>query len=423
MAKTKNFRFKYGHSHMDFSVPEDGLLGELKMAALPVLPDPAGAIRRALENPIDSPPLRAILKPGKTVSLLVNDTTRVANTHVFMPVLLDVINAAGIADENISLIFALGTHRAMSEEEMEREVGRDAARRLKKYNPDCKDRSQYVYLGDTSYGTPVCLYKKMVESDYIICTGSIVHHFFAGFGGGRKAIFPGAAYYESIRKNHALMLRPGAAIGRLEGNPVYEDQMEAVKKCPPAFLLNVVLNENKEFLGVFAGNYITAHLKACQMVDQAYGVEIPAPADLVVATCGGYPKDINVYQLQKTMDNAHCAVREGGAAILFGECSEGSGSETYEKLMARCVTPEAVEEEIRRDFQIGAHKAFSVTRLMKKATFILVSSLAPELARKLLFTPAASFAQAMDIAKTIVGERPSIYLMPQGSLTVPRVRQ
>ncbi|MDR2007024.1 MAG: nickel-dependent lactate racemase [Acidaminococcales bacterium] len=423
MPKTKNFRFKYGNSYIDFAVPQDRLLGELKTAPLPVLPDPVGAVRRALDEPIDAPPLSAILKPGKTVSLLVNDTTRVANTHVFMPVLLDIINAAGIPDENISLIFALGTHRAMSGEEMARVAGRDAARRLKKYNPDCKDRSQYVYLGDTSFGTPVWLYKKMAESDYIICTGSIVHHFFAGFGGGRKAVFPGAAYYESIQKNHALMLRPGAAIGRLEGNPVYEDQMEAAKKCPPAFLLNVVLNENKEFLGVFAGNYITAHRKACQMVDQAYGVEIPAPADLVIATCGGYPKDINVYQLQKTMDNAHCAVRDGGAVIIFGECAEGSGSETYEKLMERCPTPEAVEEDIRRDFQIGAHKAFSVTRLMKKAAFILISGLPPELARKLLFTPAASFGQAMDIAKSIVGEHPSIYLMPQGSLTVPRVRQ
>jgi nickel-dependent lactate racemase len=218
------------------------------------------------------------------------------------------------------------------------------------------------------------------------------------------------------------MLRPEAVIGRLTGNPVYEDQMEAVKKCPPAFLLNVVLNENKEFIGVFAGHYLSAHLRACQMVDQAYGVEIPAPADLVIASCGGYPKDINVYQLQKTMDNVHCAVREGGAAILFGECAEGSGSEAYEKLMERCATPEAVEEHIRRDFQIGAHKAYSVTRLMNKASFILISSLSSELARKLLFTPAASFDAAMKIAENIVGKDPSIYLMPQGSLTVPRIK-
>ncbi len=418
----RKFTFKYGRGKVDFELPEERLLGELKMAELPVIADPAAAIRDALRSPIDSPPLCAILKPGQTVAVIVNDTTRVANTHVFMPVLLDEINASGIPDENISLIFALGTHRAMTEEEMISEVGAEVAQRLKKYNPDCHDQSQFKYFGSTSFGTPVWLYKQAVECDHIIATGSIVHHFFSGFGGGRKAVFPGIAYYESIQKNHSLMLSPGSAIGRLDGNPVYEDQMEAAKMCPPSFLLNVVLNEKKEFHGVFAGHYITAHRKACELVDAAYGVEIATEADLVVATCGGFPKDINVYQLQKTMDNAWCAVREGGVVILFGECEEGSGSATYEQLMARCTTPDAVEADVRANFQIGAHKAYAVTRLMKKATFILISALPPEMAKMLLFTPAKDFTEAMAIAKGLVGDTPTSYTMPQGSLTVPRLK-
>ena len=419
----KNYSFKYGNTHLDFQLPEEQILGELEMAALPIIDNPQQAILDALRNPIDSPPLKDILKPGQTVSIIVNDTTRVANTHVFMPILLDEINAAGIPDENISLVFALGTHRPMTDEEMDKEVGPEIARRLKKYNPDCRDKSQFTYIGETSFGTPVWFFTKVVESDHIICTGSVVHHFFAGFGGGRKALFPGVSLYETVQHNHSLMLRPEVAIGKLHGNPIYEDQIEGVKMHPPSFLLNTVLNEKKEFLGIFAGNYITAHLKACEMVDKTYGVEIEQEADLVIATCGGYPKDINVYQLQKTMDNAHCAVRQGGVVILLGECKEGSGSAKYEELMSRCTTIEAVEEDIRKDFQIGAHKAYSVTRLMKKATFVLVSSLPTELAKKLLFTPAASVQQALDIAKTIVGDKPSIYLMPQGSLTVPRLKK
>ncbi len=419
----KNFTFKYGRGKVDFALPDERFLGDLKMAALPVIKEPEAAILHALRQPIDSPPLREILKPGQTVAVIVNDTTRVANTHVFMPVLLDEINACGIPDENISLVFALGTHRAMPEEEMISEVGAAVAKRLKKYNPDCHDQSQFKFYGTTSFGTPVWIYNEAVKCDHIIATGSIVHHFFSGFGGGRKAIFPGVAYYESIQKNHSLMLQPGSAIGVTYGNPVYEDQMEAVKMCPPSFLLNVVLNEKKEFLGVFAGNYITAHQEACKLVDAAYGVEIKEEADLVIATCGGFPKDINVYQLQKTMDNAWCAVRPGGVVILFGECEEGSGSATYEKLMARCTTPEAVEEDVRANFQIGAHKAYAVTRLMKKATFILVSALPPALAKLLLFTPAKDFNEAMNIAKSIVGDSPTIYTMPQGSLTVPRLKK
>ncbi len=419
----KQVTFKYGKTTVDFQIPSDNLLGDLKMAKLPAIANPKEAILQALRAPIDSPALKDILQPNQTVAIIVNDTTRVANTSVFMPILLDEINQAGIPDKNISLIFALGTHRAMTNEEMLSEVGKEAFERLEKYNPDCKDNSQFTEIGHTSYGTPVRFFKKALEADHIICTGSVVHHFFAGFGGGRKAIFPGISHYETVRKNHSLMLEPGVAIGKLHGNPIYEDQMQGVKMHPPSFLLNVVLNEKKEFLGIFAGNYITAHLKACEMVDEAYGVQIDKEADLVIATCGGYPKDINVYQLQKTMDNAHCAVREGGVVILFGECIEGSGSTTYEQLMDRCHSPKAVEDDIRADFQIGAHKAYSVTRLMNKAKFILVSSLSPELAEKLLFTPARDFEHAMQLAKTIVGDNPTIHLMPQGSLTVPRLKK
>lgn len=166
----------------------------------------------------------------------------------------------------------------------------------------------------------------VTQADHVICTGSVVHHFFAGFGGGRKAILPGVAYYETIRKNHSLMFDPNAVIGRLEGNPVYHDQIEGAEMCRPTFLLNVVLNEKKELLKVFAGDNIEAHSACCKFVDEVYGVKIKQEADLVIASCGGYPKDINVYQLQKSMDNAWCAIRSGGVVIIFGECVEGSGS-------------------------------------------------------------------------------------------------
>jgi nickel-dependent lactate racemase len=258
-----------------------------------------------------------------------------------------------------------------------------------------------------------------VEADHIVCTGSIVHHYFAGFGGGRKAMLPGVASYETICRNHALMLEPGAEIGKLRGNPVYEDQIEGVEFRRPSFLLNVVLNEKREFLRVFAGDYIQAHLVACEFVDQVYGAPIPQPADLVIATCAGYPKDINVYQLQKTMDNAWVAVRDGGVVIILGECEEGVGSDQYLHWMEEYRTPEKIEEKTRCEFIVGGHKAYAVTRLMKKAQFILVSALDPALARTLLFHPARDMAEALDLASARVGRNPQILLMPQGSLTVP----
>jgi len=419
----KEYSLKYGKGEVQFDLNHSLVLGELMIKESPVLDDPAAAIREALANPIGSKPLREIVKPGQTVAIIVNDPTRVANSYVFLPVLLEELNAAGVPDQDIRIVFSLGMHRPMEEAEMIETVGAEVAKRVKMYNSDAKDQSQFQFFGTTSRGTPVYFNKLVAEVDHIICTGSIVHHFFSGFGGGRKAMLPGVAYSETIRHNHSMMFDPKASIGRLEGNPVYLDQVEGAEMCRPSFLLNVVLNENKKFLKVFAGDYVEAHKEACKFVDEVYGVPIDQQADLVIASCGGYPKDINVYQLQKTMDNAWCAVREGGVVIIIGECIEGSGSSLYEKTMEEYKTPERIETELRANFQIGAHKAYAVTRLMKKAEFILVSSLDPELARKLLFTPAATMKEALQLAYGKLKPRRSIIVMPMASLTVPLLKE
>jgi nickel-dependent lactate racemase len=219
-----------------------------------------------------------------------------------------------------------------------------------------------------------------------------------------------------------MMFDPNAVIGKLEGNPVYHDQVEGVQMCRPSFLINTVLNEKKEFLNVFAGDFVTAHQQACKFVDVVYGVEVDERADLVIATCGGYPKDINIYQLQKTMDNAWCAVKDGGVVIVLGECREGTGSALYEKTMQENDSADKVEATLKANFQIGAHKAYAVTRLMKRAEFILVSSLDPALARTLLITPAKDIDEALKLAFEKLGSDASVILMPQGSLTVPRLK-
>ncbi len=415
----KKYKFKYGRTELSFELEANLVLKELKIKDYPPLPDPEMAIREAIRSPIKSPPLREIVRPGQKVAFIVNDSTRVANSHIFMPILLDELNAAGIPDEDMFIIFAVGAHRLVAEEEMVQLVGEKVAQRVKMYNSDARDPQQFKYMGRTSRGTDVYFHKKVVEADHIILTGSIVYHFFAGFGGGRKALLPGVASFETICRNHALMLEPGAGLGKLKGNPVYEDQVEGAEMLRPSFLLNVVLNEKKEFLKIFAGDYIQAHLEGCAFVEQIYGVEIPAPADVVIASCGGYPKDINVYQLQKTMDNAWLAVKEGGVVIILGECLEGVGSDDYLQWMKQYKTPEKIEERVRANFIVGGHKAYAVTRLMKKAQFILVSSLDPELVRTLLFTPAKDMEEALKLAYSRLGPQPSIILMPLGSLTVP----
>jgi nickel-dependent lactate racemase len=416
---TKEYNFKYGRRSVRFNLDPQLVIGELTIRDHPPLQDPAGEIQKAIRNPIHSQPFGEIVKPGQTVCFLVNDPTRIANSHVFMPILLNELNSAGVPDKDMFIMFSVGAHRMLPEDEMAQMAGQEAARRVRMYNSDAHDPSQFKFVGRTSRGNDVYFHKRAVEADHIVCTGSVVYHFFCGFGGGRKALFPGVTRYDTICRNHALMLEPGAVAGKLKGNPAYEDQVEGTEMKRPSFLLNVVLNEKKEFLKVYAGDYIQAHFAACKFVESIYGTPIDGLADLVIATCGGYPKDINVYQLQKTMDNAWLAVREGGVVIILGECEEGVGDSLYLEWMKKYKTPERIEAEVRAHFVVGGHKAYAVTRLMKKAQFILVSGLDPDLARTLLFTPAKDMQEALQMAFAKLGSHPRVLLMPQGSLTVP----
>jgi lactate racemase len=419
---TKEFVMHYGKGEIRFNLDPSLVSAKLKLKKVPCLEDPVSSIRDAIRNPIGSRPLREIVKPGQTVTFLVNDNTRVANSDVFMPVLMDELNSVGVRDEDMRILFALGSHRALKQDEMVGLVGKEVAGRVKMYNPDCRDESQFVYFGTTSRGTKVSFHKLAAEADHIVCTGSVVHHFFSGFGGGRKALFPGVAAYETIRHNHSLMLDPNSGLGKLQGNPVYEDQIEGAEMRRPSFLLNVVLNEKEEFVGVFAGDYIAAHLGACKFVETVYSPVLDKEADIVIASCGGFPKDINLYQLQKTMDNAWLAVRDGGSVIILGECGEGSGSAVAEQAMKECGDPDLMAEKLRANFQLGAHKSYAITRLMKKARYILVSSMPADLAHLFLFTPAKDMDEALKLAFESVGPSPSIVLMPKGSLTVPKLK-
>lgn len=417
----KQYTWHYGEGDMTFSVDETRVVNELHMATVPTLANPEQAIREALDHPIASAPLKALVKPGETVAILANDPTRVANSFVFMPILVDYLNECGIPDSHITVIFALGTHREMTQAEMVEAIGENVANRVRMVNSYAKRREDFIEVGTTSFGTPVRFHKDAVNADHIICTGSVVHHFFAGYGGGRKALLPGCAEYETIRHNHSLMLNPAAEIGRLEGNPIYEDQVEGTEMCRPTFLINVVLNEQAQFTGVFCGDYIKAHKEACRFVDTQNGVRIKERTPIVIATCGGYPKDINIYQMQKTMDNAVKAVAPGGAVILLAECREGSGSPILDETIRTFDSIDAIEESVRRDFQIGRHKAYAVTRLMKKADFYLISSLDSAYARKAFFQPVASVEEAMKLLDEKYGKTAKITLMPYASYTVPLV--
>lgn len=422
----KKYTYAYGRKTMDFEVDESKVLQEIRTKEFPVIQDVKQEVLDAINNPIGGKSLAERVKPGDTVAFICNDPTRVANSFDFMPVLVNELNRLGVKDEDMKIVFALGTHRLMTEEEMKESVGADVASRLKMYNSNAKIKEDFEFQGTTSRGTDVWINKEICHVDHVILTGTIVHHYFSGYGGGRKAIMPGCALWETVRHNHSFMLDPRSGLGKADGNPVYDDQMESVAlfaKGRDLFLFNAILNAKHQFLKMFAGDYVAAHKEACKFVDEVYGVPIQKEADVVIVSCGGYPKDINVYQMQKTMDNAQLAVRKGGVVILLAECEEGSGSPILEETFKRLGSAEAIEAELRKNFEIGANKAWAVSRLMVKADYVLVSGLDKAMAKQFLFAGCVdSVDKALAYAETKLGKDYSVILMPEGSLTVPLLK-
>ncbi|MFQ6112315.1 MAG: hypothetical protein ACE5LX_09870, partial [Nitrospinota bacterium] len=210
-----------------------------------------------------------------------------------------------------------------------------------------------------------------------------------------------------------------ADYARLEGNPVHEDIVEASRLVGPDFLLNVVLDERGNFVRVVAGDVIEAHREGCRAVDAIYGHPIEEPSDLVISAYGGYPKDIDLRQVHKGLESTCRAVRKGGAVILFAECPEGAGETELFHFMVSCESPEEMAEAAKKEFNIGAFKAWKLACLSEWAELILISAMEEELVRKMRMTPARSPEEAMAIARERLGDNPSIYVIPDSSLVLP----
>ncbi|MFZ3048005.1 MAG: nickel-dependent lactate racemase, partial [Desulfatirhabdiaceae bacterium] len=309
----QTFTLKYGKSVISFDLPREQVLCEVKGRPYPSVPDLEQAYRHALDHPIDAPPLRELVRPGERVTIAVSDITRVwQRNDLTLPILLETLNAAGVADEDVTIVVAMGGHRLNTVDEHMEICGREICHRVKVINHNAEVLENMVYLGRTSRGTEVRVSRHAVETDRLILTGGTIYHYMAGYGGGRKSILPGLSQIDTIRQNHLLGLRSEAGLGSnpecasriTRGNPLHEDMMEIAGFVQPDFLINIVPNLEDGVAGIFAGNWASAWHEATRLVDRVFSVDIDAPADIVIASAGGYPRDINLYQTGKTMDNA-----------------------------------------------------------------------------------------------------------------------
>jgi len=327
----------YGEGHVDFELPTSNLLGVFYPETTTETRDEDQIIIDALEHPIGAPRLRDLAHRGQRVAIVISDITRPCPSNRLLPCILNELESAGVSDERILIVAALGSHRRMTELQLKAAVGPEIADRIRIVNHDV---SNTVRLGITSAGTPVEIFRPLTEVDLRICVGNLEGHYFAGFSGGYKAIMPGCASRATITANHAMMFQPQATTGRIEGNPLREDLEEGAALLGVDFILNVVLDRNKRIVVAEAGDVIEAHRKGCKWIEEFSMTPIPKRADIVLASAGGYPKDINLYQAHKGLVVACKTVREGGAIVLVAECAEGFGNKVFEKCVTEGSSPQ-----------------------------------------------------------------------------------
>ncbi len=414
----EKLQLKYGAGLKEILLPKKNLMGVLEPADLPSISDPVQEIRQSIQNPIGGDRLSDLAFGKKNVVILVSDITRPSPSHQILPPLLEELNRGGVRDEQVTIVFGLGFHRPHTKEEQQKLVGKEVFERVKCID---HDRSNCVHIGVTSRGTPVEVFRPVVEADLLIATGNIEFHYNAGYTAGNKALFPGVCSQRSIEANHQNMIYPGTETGKIAGNPMREDIEEAGCMAGVKFIVNVVLNSEKKIVKSVAGDPVKAHREGTKWVDKMYKVPIPYLADIVVASCGGTPKDINLYQAQKGFENASYAVKEGGAIILLAECLEDFGEPLFEDWITRAETVDDPIRWVQEKFVLGAHKAVVFCQVLKEKRGYLVSSMSEDLVRKCFFHPATTVEKALEAAMGYLGHEAKILVMPEANTTVPFV--
>jgi len=413
-------KLKYGKEEIRLPIEDKNIMEILNLKKQKALLNTENRLKDLLKNPIGCPSLRELIfqKKASKILIIVNDITRPTPYEIILPPLLDELHQIGIKKENIIFMVATGIHRSNSQEEIKEIFGENIFSIYKFINHDCDD-PHLKDLGNLKSGNKLWVNQIVSDIDFIITTGVIVPHYFAGFSGGRKSILPGICGRKTIEANHARMVHSDSQAGNLKGNPVHQEMQEAAEKVGVDFNINVVTNEHHEIIEIVAGELYKSWLKGVEVCKKTYLYPIKQKAKVVIASAGGYPKDINVYQAQKALNNAYQATKPRGTIILLAECSEGYGEPTFENWIEEANTPDDIIKRLNKKFVLGGHKAYSIAKLSKEVEVILISSLPQNKVRKLFFIPMENISQALNYIKDKYGEDFQAYILPSGNTVLP----
>lgn len=412
----------YGKDGMEVELPDHAVIVEPKYVR--GVTDEKQALRASLQAPIGTVRLAEMVKPDSKVVIVVSDITRPAPSDRILPVLLEQLET--VKQENIRIVNALGLHRPNTREEFVHMLGQEIVDAFgdRIINHNANDKAELVYLGESSRGTPMWINRTYMEADIKIVTGFIEPHFFAGFSGGRKSVFPGIAGADTITKNHNAVHidHQLACYGSLEGNPIHEDMLEIARKTNPSFMINVALNNDHEITGVWSGDIELAHAAGVAFVKETAMQKLPHHFDIVITTNSGYPLDINLYQSVKGMAAAQLILKPKGTMIVVAECSEGVGDAFFEVLKSRS-SGKALLEMIRTPGWSAPDQwtAQVLARMLVAHELYLYSDhLCEEDIRRCHFSPVKNIEL---LVQDILRRNPlaTIAVIPHGPMTIPYV--
>jgi len=390
----------FGDERHPVELPGGGMAARIEPAAVLPPGDGGAVIGRALASPIGSPPLRELARGKGTAAILVPGRDRVAGAEVYVPLLLAELNAGGIPDERIEVVLATGTHARHSVQEVARVLGAEAVSRVRWREHDGAKEANLRRVGATRRGSEVLFDRGVLEADLKVLTGRIIPHYFAGYGGGRKALMPGVAGFRSILANHRLTLAEGAGIHpcvrpcRLEGNPVHLDMLEAARMVEGTFVLNTLLDTSHAIIGAYAGQLEAAHAAGCREAEGIFRVCVPEPLDAVIAAAGGAPYDGDFMQALKAVFDVQDVVRPGGAILWVARCPAGMKKAFLRWGAIR--SDEELDRAVRADYDLCGHNSIMLRRLTRKARVALWSALPDAEVRAMGIEPVHSAREGVD---------------------------
>ena len=419
-------KLDYGRTGLEVDLPEERLVGPLAIKKATPLPDPQAAITAAMKQPIGTPPLSELAKGRKNACILVCDITRPVPNKQILPPMLQTLEESGIARHDILILIATGLHRPNEGEELVEMLGQDIVDKYRIENHHGKVLEEHDYLGTTERGVPVHLDSRYVRADLKITTGLIEPHLMAGYSGGRKVICPGIAALETVKVWHGpqFLEHPKADCGFLEGNPVHEENTLIAKMAGCDFIVNVVIDENRDLTWVGAGDMIEAWETGVRFVQDIVRVPVPEPLDVVVTSSAGYPLDTTFYQCVKGMTGALPIVKEGGTIVLAASLSEGIGSPEFQSLMKDNPDLSVFMKRImgKDYFVMDQWQLEELAKVLKKCKVkIVTDGLPDETLRECYVEPAETVEKAVADCLAEYGDDARVGVIPKGPYVLPYV--